>query len=119
MIIERLLTVNKLKKFPMNPFISRAAGIRFSADSLTMVRSLLGLPLIICLSLNYSVTAWILVLLGGLTDVADGWLGWAIAFSPAMFFIAALSSALVGCVFGFVPARRAALLDPVLSLRSE
>ena len=77
---------------------------------------------------QFLVESLTLAMLGGLLGLvtgflalylADGWLGWATAISPAIFIVAVSSSALVGGIFGFVPARRAALLDPVLGLRSE
>ncbi|MDA9900894.1 ABC transporter permease [Gammaproteobacteria bacterium] len=77
---------------------------------------------------QFLVESLTLAMLGGLLGLVigflalylvDGWLGWTTAISPAMFVVAFSSSALVGGIFGFVPARRAALLDPVLGLRSE
>ena len=55
---------------------------------------------------------------GGLAITQYG-LHWAAAVSPAMLAAALARAALSGGVFGFVPARRAAFLDPVIALRSE
>ena len=44
------------------------------ADGLTVGRALLGLPLIVALGCGEMGTAWWLLLLGGLSDAADGWL---------------------------------------------
>ena len=44
------------------------------ADGLTVGRAVLGLPLIVALSGGYASLAWWLLLLGGLSDAADGWL---------------------------------------------
>jgi putative ABC transport system permease protein len=66
--------------------------------------------------------------LGGLFGVALGAIGltsvkyslhWATAISPVMLCLALLMAAVTGVVFGYGPARRAAVLDPVIALRSE
>jgi CDP-diacylglycerol--glycerol-3-phosphate 3-phosphatidyltransferase len=46
--------------------------LRRLADGLTVGRALLGLPLILALSANQLAWAWWLLLLGGLSDWADG-----------------------------------------------
>jgi len=46
--------------------------IRQLADGLTVVRAVLGLPLIVALAGGQPVLAWWLLLLGGLSDWADG-----------------------------------------------
>ena len=44
------------------------------ADGLTVGRALLGLPLLLSLAAGWDGTGWWLLLLGGLSDAADGWL---------------------------------------------
>jgi len=44
------------------------------ADGLTVLRGFLGLPLLLALQEGWGVLAWGLLLLGGLSDGADGWL---------------------------------------------
>ena len=44
------------------------------ADGLTLGRALLGLPLLLALVNGAEALAWLLLLLGGLSDAADGWL---------------------------------------------
>jgi len=51
-----------------------AAQCRRLADGLTVGRAALGLPLILALSGGWNGLAWLLLLLGGLSDAADGWL---------------------------------------------
>ncbi len=46
--------------------------MRRLADGLTVARALLGLPLLLALAANQQGLAWILLLLGGLSDAADG-----------------------------------------------
>ncbi|MFN5463611.1 MAG: CDP-alcohol phosphatidyltransferase family protein [Cyanobacteriota bacterium] len=53
---------------------SRGFGGRQLADGLTLLRGLLGLPLLVALNLGWGSLAWLLLLLGGLSDAADGWL---------------------------------------------
>ncbi|MDA1170718.1 MAG: CDP-alcohol phosphatidyltransferase family protein [Cyanobacteria bacterium] len=53
----------------MNPNL-----LRFTANGLTIGRALLGLPLMIALGQGQASLAWILLLVGGLSDWADGWL---------------------------------------------
>lgn len=49
-------------------------GVRRWADGLTLLRGLLGLPLLLALQEGWGALAWTLLLLGGLSDGADGWL---------------------------------------------
>jgi CDP-diacylglycerol--glycerol-3-phosphate 3-phosphatidyltransferase len=44
------------------------------ADGLTLGRAVIGLPLLLALVNGAEALAWLLLLLGGLSDAADGWL---------------------------------------------
>ncbi|BAV65588.1 ABC transporter permease [Sphingobium cloacae] len=60
------------------------------------------------------------LLLGGIgLAVAHYGLHWATALSPAMLLLALAMAAGTGVVFGYGPARRASILDPVVAVRSE
>ena len=69
-----------------------------------------------------------LATLGGLLGVLIGAAGlttvrhtlhWATAISPVMLVLALVMASVTGVVFGYGPARRAAILDPVIALRAE
>lgn len=77
---------------------------------------------------QFLVEAFMLSALGGIVGIAIGIAGAYIvsvanssqfALSPFAVLIAFLFSAVVGIVFGFYPARRAARLDPIVALRTE
>ena len=44
---------------------------------------------------------------------------WPVLISPEAIMVAMAAAGLTGVVFGFMPARRAALLNPIDALRSE
>ena len=50
----------------------RASRLRRLADGLTVARALVGLPLIVALTSGQLSLAWVLLLLAGLSDWADG-----------------------------------------------
>jgi len=52
----------------------RGGAGRRLADGLTVLRGVLGLPLLLALQVGWSRLAWALLLVGGLSDAADGWL---------------------------------------------
>lgn len=61
----------------LSPRSRVGAGARWGrrlADGLTVGRALIGLPLLLALLNGWLALAWILLLLGGLSDAADGWL---------------------------------------------
>jgi putative ABC transport system permease protein len=77
---------------------------------------------------QFLVEAVVLSLIGGALGILVGGgsvvglgraLGWEIAPGANAIFVAVATSAVIGVVFGFVPARRAARLDPIEALRSE
>jgi putative ABC transport system permease protein len=77
---------------------------------------------------QFLVEAIVLSLVGGLLGIVIGSgatiglgkaLGWNATPTPGAIAIAAATSAFIGIVFGFLPARRAAALDPIDALRTE
>jgi putative ABC transport system permease protein len=78
--------------------------------------------------LQFLVEALVLSLLGGFIGIVIGLVvslgigqvaGWGFVFNPLTVIVAVLFSVAVGVVFGVLPARQAARLDPVEALRFE
>ena len=78
--------------------------------------------------LQFLVEAVVLSLVGGVLGLAVGlgvnaglarFLGWSFSVPPQAIGLALATSASVGVLFGFLPARRAAKLDPIDALRHE
>ncbi|MBN9163912.1 MAG: hypothetical protein BGO98_41400 [Myxococcales bacterium 68-20] len=77
---------------------------------------------------QFLVEAVVLALIGGVSGALAGvgiirllgeTLGWPMKLDPVALTVAVMTSALTGIAFGFLPARRAATLDPIVALRHE
>ena len=68
----------------------KLSKLRTLANWLTTSRGLTGLPVILSLSMGAGSIAWVLILIGGISDVLDGWLArkagggseWGARFAP-------------------------------------
>jgi putative ABC transport system permease protein len=78
--------------------------------------------------LQFLIESLILSLMGGILGIGIGMVGtiilssftqWPILFSTTAIFLAFLFSGSVGVFFGFYPARKASLLNPIDALRYE
>jgi putative ABC transport system permease protein len=77
---------------------------------------------------QFLIEATLLTTIGGFIGIAIGVLlgyilsqvfKWPFIIDPTSLLLSFGVSALVGIVFGFYPARRAARLDPIIALRTE
>jgi putative ABC transport system permease protein len=80
------------------------------------------------IQLQFLAESVILSLVGGAAGILLGFiasffigrgLGWTMDVSPSAVFIAVIFSVVVGVFFGYYPARKASLLDPIEALRYE
>jgi putative ABC transport system permease protein len=55
----------------------------------------------------------------GAAFVVGNMAGWPILIAPNAVFLAIAAAGATGILFGFLPARRAALMNPIEALRSE
>jgi ABC-type antimicrobial peptide transport system permease subunit len=83
----------------------RARVLRMAMGDVAVV---VGIGLVAGLGASLAVTKYVASLLYGVTPT-----------DPRMLFLAALLFAAVAALAGFVPARRASLVDPMVALREE
>ncbi|NNF10495.1 MAG: FtsX-like permease family protein [Acidimicrobiia bacterium] len=96
---------------------TREIGIRMSIGALPREVLLQFLVEALVLSLAGGLVGFVLAL-GGSYALAQA-MGVPFVFDPQINLVAFAFSAIVGVVFGFTPARRAAQLDPIEALRHE
>jgi putative ABC transport system permease protein len=96
---------------------TREIGVRVAVGATEAAIQLQFLGESVMLSLVGGAAGVLLGIVG--TFVAGRTLDWPMKLSPQAVVVAAFFSVAVGVFFGFYPARKASLLDPIEALRSE
>ncbi|TPW31212.1 MacB family efflux pump subunit [Pararhizobium mangrovi] len=97
---------------------TREIGIRMAVGARRgdILRQFLIEAVLVCATGGVAGVALSFVMGAGLSRFVEGT---ELSYSPATIVLACLSASLIGIVFGFMPARSAARLDPVVALARE
>lgn len=131
--VVRILTVLLLSVAAVSLFVGGVGVMNIMLVTVAERRREIGIRMAVGaqprdIQLQFLIEAMALTAVGGacgfsiaaaLVLAGRRYLGWAMELGGAALLVASATSLLVGLVFGFLPARRAALVEPMEALRHE